>query len=269
MTNQAVGGSSLMTHLTTKHLIVVLYVLAGIQLVASILPFLYQYVAAAGSYSEVIPAFGNARILTALWFSFLSACVTVVLALLFGVPLGYFFARTEFWGKGLLETLAVDVPQTFPPVAEGMIFLLMLGPNSPFHVNLAFTFTALVIAKFYISTPFVVSYTARRFREIEKSGINLTARTLGATPFQVFWTVFLPLGWKDIGAGASLCWSRAMGELGGSLLFAGVIASKTEIIPTLISKEAQNLPALALAATILVTTASTIALTSFKYLQPR
>lgn len=256
-----------MKQTATKHLIIVLYVLAGIQLAASIVPFFYQYVAAAGLYREVIPAFGNARILTALWLSFLSAGITLVFALLFGVPLAYFFARTEFWGKGLLETLAVDVPQTFPPIAEGMIFLLMLGPDSPFHVNLAYTFTALVIAKFYISAPFVVSYAVRRFREIEKSGINLTARTLGATPFQVFLTVFLPLAWRDIGAGASLCWSRAMGELGGSLLFAGVIASKTEIIPTYISTQAQNLPALALAATILVTTASTIALTAFKSLQ--
>src|SRR6266545_7095095 len=198
-----------MTQSTTKHLIIVLYILAGVLLAASIIPFLYQYVAAVGSYRDVIPAFGNARILTALWLSLLSACVTTALALLFGVPLAYFFARTEFQGKGLVETLAVDVPQTFPPVAQGMIFLLMLGPDSPFHVNLAYTFTALVIAKFYISAPFVVSFTARRFREIEKTGINLTARSLGATPFQVFLTIFVPLGLKDIGAGAALCWSRA------------------------------------------------------------
>src|SRR6266571_1450357 len=255
-----------MNQSTTKHLVIVLYVLAGILLAASIIPFLYQYVAAVGSFSDVIPAFGNARILTALWLSVLSASVTTVLALLFGVPLAYFFARTKFRGKGLVETLAVDVPQTFPPVAEGMIFLLMLGPDSPFHVNLAYTFAALVIAKFYISTPFVVSFTARKFREIEKSGINLTARTLGATPFQVFLTVFIPLGLKDIGAGASLCWSRSMGELGGSLLFAGVIPSKTEIIPTFIGTQARTLTGLALAATILVTTASAMALTSFKYL---
>ena len=98
-----------MNQSTTKHLIIVLYVLAGILLAASIVPFLYQYVAAARSYNEVIPAFGNARILTALWLSFLSACITTALALLFGVPLAYFFARTEFWGKGFVETLAVDL----------------------------------------------------------------------------------------------------------------------------------------------------------------
>src|SRR5262249_43024325 len=159
----------------------------------------------------------------------------------FGVPLAYVFATREFRGKVVVETLAVDVPQTFPPVAEGMIFLLMLGPQSPIHIRVAFTFTALVIAKFFICAPFVVSFAARKFREIKSTGINLTARSLGASPFQVFLSVFLPLGWKDVAAGVALCWSRAMGELGGSLLFAGVIPSKTEIIPTYISTQAQTL----------------------------
>jgi hypothetical protein len=49
-----------------------------------------------------------------------------------------------------------------PLKPEGMIYLLFLGPHSPIHVNLAFTFTALVIAKMYVSSPFVISYSARR-----------------------------------------------------------------------------------------------------------
>lgn len=251
---------------STKHLIILLYILAGILLCFSISTFLYQYIAAAGSFNAVINAFGNSRILTALWLSLISAFVTAVIAILLGVPLAYLFAMKEFKGKAFIETLAVDVPQTFPPIAEGMIFMLMLGKNSPLHINLAFTFSALVIAKLFVCGPFVVSYTSRKFREIKQSGINLTARSLGASPFQVFMTIFIPLSLKDIGAGVALCWSRAMGELGGSLLFAGVIIGKTEIIPTFIATQANTLTIEALAATILVTTASTIALVSFKRL---
>ncbi|MDO9186228.1 MAG: ABC transporter permease subunit [Bacteroidia bacterium] len=251
---------------STKHLIIVLYALAGVLLCFSILTFLYQYIAAVGSFRGVVSAFGNNRILTALWLSLTSAFIVAILSILLGVPLAYFFAMKDFPGKAIIETLAVDVPQTFPPIAEGMIFLLMFGKDSPLHINLAFTFTALVIAKLFICAPFVVSFTARRFREIKQSGINLTARSLGANPFQVFMTIFLPLGLKDIGAGVALCWSRAMGELGGSLLFAGVIIGKTEIIPTFIATQANTLTVEALAATILVTTASTIALISFKRL---
>lgn len=250
---------------SSKYFIIILYVFAGLLLIFSITTFLYQYIAALGSFKNVVASFGNNRILTALGLSLMSAFVTAFLAIIFGVPLAYLFSMKEFKGKLLLETLSVDVPQTFPPIAEGMIFLLMLGPNSPIHLHLAYTFAALVIAKFFISAPFVVSFTSRRFREIRHTGMNLTARSLGANPFQVFFTIFVPLSLKDIGAGVSLCWSRAMGELGGSLLFAGVIPHQTEIIPTFIATQAKTLTIEALAATILVTTASTLALVSFKH----
>src|SRR5437870_5251265 len=97
-------SSAQMKRSVSRHLVIVLYVLAGVLLAVSIVPFLYQYAAAIGSYGKVIPAFGNARILTALWLSLLSACVTTALALLLGVPLGYVFARVEFRGKKIVET---------------------------------------------------------------------------------------------------------------------------------------------------------------------
>ena len=247
-----------------KKLMIILYILAAALAVFSIFTIFYQYIAALGSLKEVIAAIGNDRILTALWLSFSSAIVTVIFAIILGIPLAYVFATKEFPGKALVETLTIDIPQTFPPIAEGMIFLLMLGPNSPLNLNLAFTFSALVIAKLFIAGPFIVSFVSRRFREIKKTGMNLTARSLGANPFQVFMTIYLPLSLKDIAAGSALCWSRAMGELGGSLLFAGVIPGKTETIPTFIATQANTLTVAALAATILGTTASTIALLSFK-----
>lgn len=250
----------------SKRFIVLLYALAAGTLMFLVGTILFQYYAALGSLNAVLAAFANERILSALWLSIASSFVTTFFAVVFGVPLAYVFAAKEFRGKTSLETVAVDVPQTFPPVAEGMIFLLMLGPTSPFHVDLTLTFTALVIAKFFIAGPFVVSTVARKFREIQKSGIDLTARSLGANQFQVFTTVFLPLSSIDIAAGAALCWARAMGELGGSLVFAGVIPFKTEVLPTFIALDAKTLTSEALAATILGTTASTLALVTFKRL---
>ncbi|MGV8084864.1 MAG: ABC transporter permease subunit [Candidatus Bilamarchaeum sp.] len=147
--------------------------------------------------------------------------------------------------------------------------LLLLGPNSPIGLNLSFTFWALVLSKFFIAAPFIVSFVARKFREIRKSGLDLTARSLGANQFQVFSTILLPLSWKEIIAGSALCWSRAMGELGGSLLFAGVIPGVTETIPTFIATEANTLTTTALAATIIATFASTLALLWFKTMMKR
>lgn len=245
-------------------MIFILYGLAFLLLAFIIITYLYQYVAALSSYDEVVKALFNDRILMALWLSLLSACVTSIFAIFLGVPAGCMLAMHQFKGKSLIETFAIDLPETFPPVAEGMIFLLMLGPNSPIHVNLAFTFIALVFAQFYVSAPFVVSFAERRFIEIRKTGLDTMARSLGANPFQVFKSIFIPLAVTDIAAGVSLCWSRSMGELGGSLIFASVIPFKTEVIPTFIATQSTVFTAGALAATILVTTASTIALVSFK-----
>lgn len=229
-----------------------------------IFTFLYQYILALGSWKELWHAMQDSIILSALWLSFASSVVTVIFGVIFGVCTGYLFAVKNFRGKALLEVLSIDVPQTFPPVAEGMIYLLMLGPQSPFNINIAYTFTALVVAKIYICTPFVISLSARKFKEIHKSEIGFTARALGATPSQVFRTIFLPLASKDILAGSALCWARAMGEIGGSLIFAGVISYKTETIPSYIVTNASSLTIGALAATILVTTASALALVAFK-----
>jgi ABC-type sulfate transport system permease component len=248
-------------------LMLILYGLGIILLFWSVFMFFYQYIAAIGMSGEVAKAFMNPRILSALWISLTSSFATAFLAILFGVPLAYVFAIKKFRGKTILETLTIDVPQTFPPVAEGIILLLMLGPESPFHVNIAYTYLALIFAKFFVSAPFVIAFTTRKFREVQETGLDVTAKTLGANEFQVFCTIFVPMAFKDIIAGSSLCWARAMGELGGSLIFAGVIPFKTEDIPTFIAtNSAATAPALA--ATILVTTASIIALLSFKKITP-
>jgi molybdate transport system permease protein len=241
----------------------IVYTLACTILIWTLFIFLYQYIAGFGIAKSVLAAFKNPRILMALWLSITSACVTTIIAIIFGVPLAYFFAIKEFRGKVLLATLTIDVPQTFPPIAEGIILLLMLGPQSPFKINIAYTFMALVIAKLYVCAPFVIALSLRRFKEIQESGIDLTAQSLGATPFQVFRTVFIPMAYKDTMAGVALCWARAMGELGGSLIFAGIIPFKTEDIPTFISVMSSD-TASALAATMLVTTASILALLFFK-----
>ena len=214
----------------------------------------------------MVRAWQSDRILCALWISILSSFVTVLFALLFGVPLAYLFATKNFKWKGFLETMAVDVPQTFPPVAEGIIYLFMLGPTSPFDINLAYTFAALIITKMYVCAPFVITYATRQFRAIQVSGIDMTARSLGASPLQNLMWIFIPMSLKSIAAGAALCWARAMGELGGSLVFAGVIAYKTEIVPTFIATQSVGRTTEALAASIIVTMASAIALVTFKHL---
>ncbi len=241
----------------------ILYALGTMLLAWSLGIFFYQYIAAAGIADSVFAALSNPNILSALWISITSSFATAFLSILFGVPLAYLFAVKNIPGQTFIETLTIDVPQTFPPVAEGIILFLMLGPKSPFHINLSYTYSAVVLSKFFVCAPFVIAFTMRKFREIQTTGLDLTAKTLGANEVQVFWTILVPLAYKDIIAGTSLAWARGMGELGASLIFAGIIPFKTEDIPLYIAVNS-SATAPALAATILVTTASIMALLAFK-----
>lgn len=193
----------------------------------------------------------DARFWSAFLISMSSAIAVVILTAFFSVPVAYFLTYHSPRYANIIEPLLIDIPQTFPPVAVGVIYLFMLGPRSPIHI--AFTFFAVIIAKLLVSAPFTIGYTLRKFREIKDSKLDLVARSLGANTGNLVSRILIPLAHRDIIAGLTLSWARAMGEFGGSLIFAGVIAYKTEVLPTYTSRVVGVDPFLALAATTVLT----------------
>jgi len=181
------------------------------------------------------------------------------LAIAAAIPSAYLLTYKNFRGREILETFLIELPQTFPPVTEGLVYLLMLG-----QIGLAYTYMAVIIAKFYVSAPFAVSFATRRFREIRESGVDVIARSLGAKTKYLLGRILLPLSSRDLLAGFSLTWARAMGELAATLVFAGAIPWRTEVIPTLVYLTAAETPQVAIAASVIAETLSIIALLSFR-----
>jgi len=234
---------------------VVLYMLVSI---------FYLYVAVGQSWNLVVSALFDSRVIGAVVISVSSSLIVGGLAVAAAVPCAYLLAYKDFRGKGILETFLIDLPQTFPPVTEGLVYLLMLGP-----LGLAYTYTAVIIAKFYVSAPFTISFTTRSFKGIKESGLDTIARSLGAKTRDVLVRVLLPLSGRDMLAGFSLTWARAMGELAATLVFAGAIPWSTEIIPTLVYLTAAETPQVAIAASVIAETLSIAALLSFRWVVRR
>ncbi|MEY4744398.1 MAG: hypothetical protein RL272_343, partial [Candidatus Parcubacteria bacterium] len=86
--------------------------------------------------------FADPRFLSAFWISLASAFVTAAIAGFFAIPAAYALAFGRFKDASVLETLMIDIPQTLPPVAVGVIYLFAFGPGRPW--SLAFTFAAVV-----------------------------------------------------------------------------------------------------------------------------
>ncbi|MBS7639709.1 ABC transporter permease [Candidatus Bathyarchaeota archaeon] len=224
----------------------------------------YLYVAVGENWNLVLNALLDNRVHGAIFISVSSALLVGILAIAASIPVAYILTYSRFRGKDILETLLVDLPQTFPPVTEGLVYLLMFG-----RFGLAYTFAAVIIAKFYVSAPFTISFTVRRFREIKESGIDIIARSLGARTSHILSRILLPLSARDMAAGFSLTWARAMGELAATLIFAGAIPWVTETLPVLIYLASSERPQVAIAASVITETLSIISLLSFKLIARR
>lgn len=233
-------------------------------IVYMLISILYLYVAVGENWNLILDALFDGRVHGAILISISSALIVGVLSITSSVPVAYLLTYTKFRGRDLLETLLIDAPQTFPPVTEGLVYLLLFG-----RFGLAYTFAAVIIAKFYVSAPFTISFAARRFREIKDSGIDIIARSLGAKTSHILSRILLPLSAKDLVAGFSLTWARAMGELAATLVFAGAIPWVTETLPALIYLTSSERPQMAVAASVIMETLCIISLLIFKIISRR
>ncbi|MFH0748664.1 MAG: hypothetical protein V1915_01920 [Candidatus Bathyarchaeota archaeon] len=224
----------------------------------------YLYVVAGESWNLVFQSLFDERIIGALWVSVSSAFIVGVLAIGAAIPTAYILTYREFMGKELIETLLIEFPQTFPPATVGLVYLFMFGLGSP--INIAYTYPAVLVAKFYVAAPFAMSFTVRRFREIKRTGLDLIAKSLGGKTKHVLSWILIPLSRRDLLAGFSLTWARAMGEVAATLIFAGAIPWKTEIFPAVVYLASIEKPQLALAASVVASILSIIALLSFKWI---
>jgi len=228
--------------------------------------------------SLVLEQLLSQRVILALWISVASSTAVALIALVFGVPLSWMLANKDFRGKPVLETLVVAIPIAFPPGVVGTTYLLMFSPStspigailSQMGINLVNTFWAIILIKTFISAPFLVSLLTEKFREIRKTGLETIAKSLGAPDYEVFRTVTLPLSYRTVIAGTAMCWARAIGEIAGTIVFAGaVIPGVTQTMPAIIVFEAQTSLPVALALALILEAFSIIILVTFRALMER
>src|SRR5690606_11319808 len=154
-------------------------------------------------------------------------------------PLAYLMGRHQYRYKKLLDTL-IDLPTVLPPAVAGVALLMTLGRRGliggwldDLGIEVAFTTAAVVIAQIFIAAPFYVRSAARGFAGIDPE-IGQAAQLDGASGWQVFRYVILPLSRFALLSGAMMSWARALGEFGATMIFAGNFPGRTQTMPTAI-----------------------------------
>ena len=191
------------------------------------------------------------------------AAVATSAILIPGVALGYLLARRSFPGKRLVQA-ATLLPLVLPPVAVGLLLLLLLGRRGPLGaLGLVFTWKAAAVAAAVIAFPLLVRAAEQAFHGVPRT-LEDVARTLGAGRMRIFFTVTMPLAWRGVVYGAALAFVRALGEFGATALVAGNIPGRTQTLALGIFAAVQNaddatalvLAGLAAAVTLAVTLAA-------------
>jgi molybdate transport system permease protein len=167
-----------------------------------------------------------------LWTSALSVCITI----LTGTPLAFVLAHRKFIGKNWVEII-IDLPVVLPPSVAGIALLIAFGRAGVFGgwlsalgITLPFTSAAVVIAQTFVSAPLFVRAARIGFAEIDPQ-LREAAYVEGSNEWQLFRHIILPLAGRAILSGIVLAWTRALGEFGATILFAGNMEGVTQTMP--------------------------------------
>jgi spermidine/putrescine transport system permease protein len=137
----------------------------------------------------------NERLLQASWNSIWIACVNAVIATMLGTLAAYAFARYEFRAKRLLQILLFP-PITIPWLIIGtsmLIFFFWTGIGRGLH--------AILLGHVALSLPYVIVVVGARFANFGPQ-LEEAAASLGATPWQSFWRITVPVLLPGITAAA-------------------------------------------------------------------
>jgi molybdate transport system permease protein len=172
--------------------------------------------------------------LIALWISFRLAATTTLLLLLLCTPLAWWLAMgTSRWR--VVVDAVVSLPLVLPPTVLGFYLLILLGPFGGIGRMLhglglpapAFTFSGLVIGSMLYSLPFAVQPLRDAFLAVGARALEVAA-TLGASPWNRFLTVALPLSSRGILTAVVLSFAHTLGEFGVVLMIGGNIPGRTQ-----------------------------------------
>jgi molybdate transport system permease protein len=188
-------------------------------------------------WTSLVDLLDDPVVTDALRLSLTGAFAATTLSLLFGVPLAWMLARTEFPGRSLVRALVI-LPMVLPPVVGGAALLFAFGRRGllggPVYDStgflLPFSVWGVIAANTFVAMPFLVVTVEAGLRSADRRYEDAAA-TLGANRWMVFRRVTLPMVAPSVIAGAVLCWARALGEFGATVTFAGNLQGRTQTMP--------------------------------------
>lgn len=164
--------------------------------------------------------------------------ISSIIVFLIGIAIAWLMTIIRFKGKTVLETIFL-LPMVLPPTVIGFVLLVIFGRRTwfgklieaLFDQSFIFSWYAAVVAAVVVSFPLVYQSLKAGFLSVERE-LQDSARSMGATEWQVLVHITMPLSWRALITGYVLGFARGLGEFGATLMVAGNIPGRTQTIPT-------------------------------------
>ena len=176
-------------------------------------------------------------VLFSIRLSLIAATLAMLLAVAIGLPAAYALSRLNFPGKKIVDTF-LELPIIMSPVALGAALLIFFNSRAGMAIQekgllFVFEFPGIVLAQFATIAGLATRLLKTALDEISPR-YEAVARSLGSSAWEAFRRVTLPLAFRGILSAMILCWAKAVGEFGATVMLAGTMAFKTETMPVAI-----------------------------------
>ncbi len=172
----------------------------------------------------------------AISLSLITTLTTTAVTIVLGTPLAYWLARDNVPFRRLIDTF-IDLPTVLPPAVAGVALLMAFGRRGiigdyldELGIHIAFTQVAVIMAQMFVAAPLFVKAAILGFQSIDPE-LEQAAALDGASGWQIFSHVTLPLAWVALLSGSVMTWARALGEFGATIIFAGNFPGRTQTMP--------------------------------------
>ena len=216
-----------------KNFDIALIFLGGLILLFIISPLLGMFLAT--TPTQFFETSKDPEVVESIWLTLRVSFLATIFFAVGAIPLSYFLARSTFRFKKIINAI-VDLPIVIPHSAAGIAILGFISRDSvlgKIGSSLGLNFvghpSGIALAMAFVSIPFLINAARDGFENVPVK-LEKTALNLGASPVRVFFTISLPLAWKNILSGLIMMFARGLSEFGAVV----IVAYHPMITPVLI-----------------------------------
>lgn len=192
------------------------------------------------STARLLKLFQSGRYLGVLFFTTWQAALSTLATLILALPCAYVFARFDFKGKRILQSITT-VPFVLPTVVTAAGFQALLGPRGIFNtmaaqlfgthaplINIDHTIWFVLLAHVFYNYTIVLRIVSAFWSQIPRNVIE-AGRMLGASGIRIFFSITLPLLLPAITAASLLTFMFCFTSFGVVLILGGPRLATVEV----------------------------------------